>query len=143
MRKSATNSEEIDPPAFPTVERIPVGNDREVVAITVNRGQARPFMYRGRAYRRVGNTTVEMRADEYQQMLFERMHSEQRWENLPANGWSVDDLDANEIRTTVEEAVRRGRLEDPGTRDPQDLLRGLGLFRDGILWRAAGRPVRQ
>ena len=24
-------------------------------------------------------------------MLFERMHSEQRWENQPAAGWSVDD----------------------------------------------------
>lgn len=127
----------IDPPAFPTVERIPVADNREVVAIIVNRGQARPFMYRGCAYRRVGNTTVEMRADEYQRMLFERMHSEQRWENLPADAWTVDDLDANEVRTTVEEAVRRGRLEDPGTRDPQDLLRGLGLFRDGIVWRAA------
>ena len=127
----------IDPPAFPTVERISVADDREIVAVTVNRGQARPFMYRGTAYRRVGNTTVEMRADEYQRMLFERMHSERRWENRPADGWSVDDLDTNEIRTTVEEAVRRGRLEDPGTRDPRDLLRGLGLLRDGILWRAA------
>ena len=70
-------------------------------------------------------------------MLFERMHSERRWENQPADGWSVGDLDENEIRTTVEEAIRRGRLEDPGTRDPRDLLRGLGLFRDGVLWRAA------
>ena len=70
-------------------------------------------------------------------MLFERMHGERRWENQPAHEWSVDDLDANELRTTVEEAVRRGRLEDPGTRDPRDLLRGLGLFRDGTLWRAA------
>ena len=103
----------------------------------MNRGQARPFMYRGRAYRRVGNTTVEMRAEEYQRMLFERMHSEQRWENLPAEGWTVDHLDADEIRTTVEEAIRRGRLEDPGTRVPRDLLRGLGLHRDGIPWRAA------
>ena len=94
-------------------------------------------MYRGCAYRRVGNTTVEMRAAEYHRMLFERMHGERRWENQPADGWSVDDLDANEIRTTVEEAVRRGRIENPGTRDPRDLLRGLGLFRDGVLWRAA------
>ena len=114
-----------------------MADNRAVIAITVNRGQARPFMYRGCAYRRVGNSTVEMRADEYQRMLFERMHSEQRWENLPATSWTVGDLDANEIWTTVEEAVRRGRLEDPGTRDLGDLLRGLGLFRDGTLWRAA------
>ncbi len=127
----------IDPPAFPAIERIPVDGDREVVVLTVGRGQAGPYMYRGSAYRRMGNTTVEMRADEYRRLLFERMHAERRWENQPAEGWSGDDLDANEIRTTVDEAVRRGRLEDPGTRDVRDLLRGLGLFRDGVLWRAS------
>ncbi len=127
----------IDPPAFPAIERIPVDGDREVVAVSVARGQARPYMYQVNAYRRMGNTTVAMRADEYHRLLFERVHSERRWENQPAEGWSVGDLDANEIRTTVEEAVRRGRLEDPGTRDPCDLLRGLGLFRDGVLSRAA------
>lgn len=127
----------IDPPVFPTVERIPVDGGRAVVAVTVGRGQARPYMYRGVAYGRIGSSTVEMRADEYRRPLFERMHGERRWENQPAEGWSVDDLDANEIRTTVEEAVRRGRLENPGTRDARDLLRGLGPFRDGILWRAA------
>lgn len=127
----------IDPPAFPAIERIPVDEDREVIAVSITRGQAGPYMYRGNAYRRMGNTTVAMRADEYRRLLFERMHSERRWENQPAEGWSVGDLDANEIRTTVEEAVRRGRLEDPGTRNPCDLLRGLGLFRDGVLWRAA------
>jgi len=127
----------IDPPAFPAIERLPVKEDREVVAVTVGRGQSRPYMYRGKAYRRLGNSTVEMRADEYRQMLFERMHSERRWENQLAEGWSVDELDAHEIRITVEEAVRRGRIEDPGTREPRDLLRGLGLYRDGILWRAA------
>ncbi len=127
----------IDPPAFPAIERIPVKEGLEVVAVTVVRGQAGPYMYRGNAYRRVGNTTVEMHTGEYRQMLFERMHSERRWENQPAEGWSVDELDAHEIRTTVEEAVRRGRIEDPGTREPGDLLRGLGLYRDGVLWRAA------
>ena len=65
------------------------------------------------------------------------MHSEQRWENQPATGWSVEDLDVNEIRRTVEEAIRRDRLEDPGTREPVALLRGLGLLRDGALYWAA------
>ncbi len=134
----------IDLPAFPAIERIPVKEGAEVVAVTVVRGQAGPYIYRGNAYRRVGNayrrvgnTTVEIHTSEYRQMLFQRMHSERRWENQPAEGWSVDELDAQEIRTAVEEAVRRGRIEDPGTREPGDLLRGLGLYRDGALWRAA------
>ena len=127
----------IDPPAFPTVERIQIAANREVLVIGVSPGPVRPYTYRGAAYRRVGNTTLAMTADEYNRMLFERMHSEQRWENQPATGWSVEDLDVGEIRRTVAEAVRRGRLEEPLSREPTELLRGLGLLRDGVLFRAA------
>ena len=137
---------QIDPPAFPTVERVPVGGGRDVIVVSTAQGASRPYTYRGSAYRRVGNTTVAMSADEYNRMLFERMHSEQRWENQTAAGWSVFDLDLAEIRRTVEEAVRRGRLEEPFGRDPFDLLRGLGLLRDGEVLRAAavlfGSPER-
>ena len=127
----------IEPPAFPSVERVPLNGDREVIVVSVGRGVSRPYSYRGAAYRRVGNTTRAMSPDEYNQMLFERMHSEQRWENQPAAGWSIDDLDVPEVRRTVSEAVRSGRLDEPVGRDPADLLRGLGLLRDGVLLRAA------
>ena len=128
---------QIDPPAFPTVERVSVDGGREVIIVNTAQGASRPYSYRGTAYRRIGNTTLAMSADEYNRMLFERMHSEQRWENQPAAGWSVDDLDVAEVRRTVAEAVRRGRLEEPLSREPTDLLRGLGLLRDGVLLRAA------
>ena len=127
----------IEPAAFPTVERIRVAGDRHVIVVRVNSGAAGPYTWRGTAYRRVGNTTAAMSAEEYQRMLFERMHSEQRWENQPAAGWSIDDLDIAEIRSTVAEAVRQGRLEEPLSREPADMLRGLGLLRDGVLLRAA------
>ena len=137
LEEISAELQRIDPPAFPMIERIQVGEGLETIIVSVNPGQTRPYMYRGVAYRRVANTTLEMRVDEYNRMLFERMHSEQRWENQPADGWSVDDLDANEIQTTVEEAIRRGRLEYSGARTSVDLLRGLGLLRNGILYRAA------
>ena len=111
--------------------------DCEVIVVSTSQGASRPYTYRGSAYRRVGNTTLAMSAGEYNRMLFERMHSEQRWENQPATGWSVEDLDVAEIRRTVAEAVRRGRLEEPVGGNPSDLLRGLGLLRDGVLLRAA------
>ena len=128
---------QIEPPAFPTVERVPVGGGRDVIVVSTSQGASRPYTYRGVSYRRVGNTTLAMSAEEYNRMLFERMHSEQRWKNQPAAGWSVDDLDVAEIRRTVAEAVRRGRLEEPVSGDPSDMLRGLGLLRDGVLLRAA------
>lgn len=127
----------IEPPAFPEIERIRISGDLEVIAVRVSPGTSPPYQYRGIAYLRVGNTTQTMSAAEYNRVLFERMHNEQRWENRPADGWTVDDLDAAEIRNTVAEAVRIGRLNEPGGRAPEDLLRGLGLLRGGILLRAA------
>ena len=129
--------QQIDPPAFPAVDRVPVVGGRDVIVVSVAPGTSRPYAYRGIAYRRVGDTTLAMSAEGYQRMLFERMHSEQRWENQPAAGWSVDDLDVAEIRRTVAEAVRRGRLDEPPSREPSDLLIGLGPLRDGVLFRAA------
>ena len=127
----------IDPPVFPEIERVRVSGDRQVIAVRVGPGSSAPYQYRGVSYRRVGNATRSMSVDEYNRMLFERMHSERRWENQPATGWTVDDLDIAEIRNTIAEAVRIGRLNEPGSREPEELLRGLGLMRDGVLFRAA------
>jgi len=128
---------QIEPPVFPTIERIPVADGREVLAVSVPQGQGRPYSHRGTAYRRVGNVNARMSRDEYNHMLLESLHAERRWENEPAEGWAVADLDSAEIVRTVEEAIRRGRAEDPGTRDPAELLRGLGPVRNGVLLRAA------
>jgi len=127
----------IDPPAFPTIDRVDVGGGREVLVVGVGTGQNGPYSYRWQAYRRVGNTSPAMSRDEYNRMLLERLHGERRWENEPASGWSAADLDHAEIVRTVEEAIRRGRADDPGTRDPVELLRGLGLIREGRVLRAA------
>ncbi|OGA71234.1 MAG: AAA family ATPase [Betaproteobacteria bacterium RIFCSPLOWO2_12_FULL_65_14] len=137
VEEVAQELREIDPPAFPTIERVPVGNGREVLVVSVPTGQNRPYSYRGRAYRRVGNTSQALSRDEYNRMLLERVHGEHRWENQPAAGWTVADLDAAEITRTIEEAIRRGRVEDTGTREPEEILRGLGLVKEGALLRAA------
>ena len=54
----------IDPPAVPEIERVRLGDHLEVIAIRVNRGPSAPYRYRGMAYRRVGNTTQTMPAEE-------------------------------------------------------------------------------
>ncbi len=78
-----------------------------------------------------------MSRDEYNRILIERVHGERRWETEPAPTWSVDDLDITELTRTLDEAIRRGRMNDPGTRDPNELLRGFGLLREGQVLRAA------
>ena len=146
IEEVAQELREIDPPVFPNIERVDLSTGRAVLVVSVSVGQSRPYSYRGRAYRHVGNTNQAMSRDEYNRMLFERLHSERRWENEPARGWTVDDLDHAEILRIVEEAIRRGRAEDPSTRDSRELLRGLGLMREDTLLRAAvvlfGRTAR-
>lgn len=137
IEEVAQEIKELDPPAFPTIDRVDVGGGREVLVVTVTQGPVRPYSYKGQAYRRVGNTSLAMSRDEYNRMLLERLHGESRWENQLAERWTVADLDVAEITRTIEESIRRGRAEDPGTRDPAELLRGLGLMRDGRLLRAA------
>lgn len=137
LRDVAAEIGHIEPPAFPAIERVPVANGREVLVVGVSQGAGAPYRHRGIAYRRVGGVNHTLSADEFNRMLMERLHAERRWENEPAEGWTTDHLDGDEVARTVEEAIRRGRLENPGTRDVAELLRGLGLMRDGVLLRGA------
>ena len=128
---------EIDPPAFPSIDRVTASGGREVLVVTVSVGQQQPYSHRGQAWRRVGNTNRVMSRDEYHRVLLERLHGQFRWENERVPDWTVDDLDRTEIVRTLDDAIRRGRAEEPGTRDPTELLHGFGLIHAGRLLRAA------
>ena len=60
----------------------------------------------------------------------------ERWEDQEAAGWSIDDLDGDEVRNTVAEAVRRERLNEPERRGVEDLLLELGLMQGDVVYRA-------
>lgn len=137
LEELAQEIQQIEPPVFPQIDLVDVKAGHQVVVVTVGTGANRPYSYKGQAYKRVGNTSPKMSRDEYNRMLIERVHGERRWETEPAPDWTTSDLERAEITRTVDEAIRRGRLEEPGTRDAEGLLRGLGLLRDGVLLRAA------
>ena len=127
----------IDPPVFPSIERVSVDDKSDLVVVHVKRGNIAPYRYKGNAYRRVGSTTKVMSSEESNRVLFERMHVERRWENQSAEGWSIDDLDLDEVRNTVSVAMGMGRLRPPFSTEPHDLLTSLGLIENGELLKAA------
>ena len=128
---------EIRPQISPRIDRVPVAKGREVIAVAVPAADKPPYTYKRTPYRRVGNTTSEMPDDEYHRILLERAHREgTRWENRPAENWSLDDLDASRIHRIVGLARQRGRLDAPGD-DPAKLLRGLGLCSNEVLQKSA------
>jgi ATP-dependent DNA helicase RecG len=103
VEEVAQELSEIEPPVFPTIERVDCAEGRQILVVTVNAGSAQPYSYHGQSFRRVGNTSQQLSREEYNRILLERLHGEQRWENQPAAGWAVADLDAAEITRTLEE----------------------------------------
>ena len=123
--------EGFEPPLFPRIERLAVDDEKTVLVVRVDTASMGPVVFRGVPYERVLNTTRVMTRSRYQQLLIENLHATERWENKPASDWNISMLDTREMVLTLEEAIRRGRSEDPGTRDPMEILRGLGLLVKG------------
>lgn len=137
MQKVVAELRRIEPPMLLQPEEVPLADGKAVVAIRIPGDGAGPYTFDGRPYVRQGPTTSPMPQDRYRQMLLEQMHPAHRWETQYAHDITLDGLDAAEITRTVDEAIRRGRMDEPGTRDPQALLLGLGLLRNGQLLNAA------
>lgn len=137
IEEVAQEMQQIEPAVFPRIERVDSSPGFQIIAVEVATGPNRPYSYRSQAFKRVGNTSQKMSRDEYNRMLIERFHGERRWETETAESWTVADLDLVELNRTIEEAIRRGRMTEPGTRDPVELLRGLGMLRNGQMLRAA------
>ena len=131
LEELAQEFQGFEPPVFPSIERVAVEGGREVLVLSVSRSEHLPVTYRTVAYERVLNTTRLMPRETMRRLLLEEFHSVQRWENQPAEGWDVNRLDQREMTLTLEESIRRGRTDDPGTREPLEILRGLGLLVQG------------
>ena len=97
---------------FPRIDRIPIKDGREVLAVRVDVAGAGPVTYRGVPYERVLNTTRVMSRSQYHQLLIETLHAMDRWENESVKGWDVSMLDTREMVLTLEEAIRRGLISD-------------------------------
>ena len=118
IEDASAEFQRIDPPAFPSIERIPVSGELEALVVRVNRGDMVPYRYKDIAYRRVGNTNQRMSRHDENRMFMERAHIEQRWENQFASDWTINDLDIEELNRTVTESytfreIGRSRDQSP------------------------------
>ena len=112
--------------------------DKQLIVLRVSsQADARPFAFDGRAYQRVQSTTSVMPQDRYQAMLLERAQARHRWENMPAVGVTLADLDHEEILRTRDAAIRQRRTSAGTSTDVADIPERLGLLRDGVLTQAA------
>lgn len=120
------------------MERIELVNGRELIVLEApSAREYAPFVFEGKPYRRVGSTTSAMPQPQYERALLDRSHSRHRWENQPAVGVRMEDLDREEILRTRETSIAQRRLSAGTAMDVGDVLDRLGLRVDGQITQAA------
>lgn len=90
----------IEPPAFPDIETVAIGNDKAVTLIRIS-GKLGSYCYDGRPYLRSGPTTQIMPRSEYEKCVLDKFHAHRPWENELTPDWiTVKDLEEKEIQAT-------------------------------------------
>src|SRR5215210_2894842 len=93
--------EEIQPPLVPYIDRISFDNGRRIVALDVE-GKRRPYRTRdGRFYIRIGSEKREASREELSSLIDEARPL--RYENVPAIGASLADIDEAHLWSFVKE----------------------------------------
>ena len=110
------------------IQTLAAGDESETLELKLSTGELR-----------TGVRPHGMSRGQYNQMLLERLHGERRWENEPAPGWGVDDLERQRAILSLLAGAPTGyalreiipRLGDsPAERQVRDdlrILRTLGL----------------
>ncbi len=139
LRQITQALDHFEPPVSLHPHRIGIGTGKEVIILRVGgSSDSIPFTYDGRAYERVSSSTRQMSKDRYEKLLLERLHHKKRWENLPALGVTVKDIDREEVFRIIRIAESVGRFSGPIGRNVMDILKRLGLCsNDGNIYQAA------
>ncbi len=138
LRDIAQMIQGFEPPANIDIERIKIRPDAEAIILSVSRANEDiPIVFEGRAYELVQSTTRKMSQQRYQQLLFARSHSKHRWENQPAEGITIKDIDREEVFRIVNLATSQGNLSGPTERNLARLLDRLGVRVGDQILRAA------
>lgn len=138
LRDIAAMLKRFEPPAPVEQDHVNVGEDRAVIVLDAPSAREHaPFTFEGKAFRRVGSTITVMAQEEYGRLLLDRNHSRYRWENQPAVGVHVEDLDHEEILQTRQAAIERRRISASTSMDIVDILDRLGLRIGGKITQAA------
>lgn len=129
-----------DPPVNLTIEYIALSNTgRYVVSIVCEFIKANgPYTFKGRAYTKTEAGIVPMPSEKYKKLLLEHAGISKAWESISANGYTINDLDVDEIIKTAKLGLKEGRIPvDERTNDIADILIHFDLVQQGMLNNAA------
>lgn len=117
---------------------IPLDNQKQVIVLQATKGSYCPYVYDGRPFQRNQSTTIRMTQHRYEQMLVERGHLNYAWDELPAVGYNVTDLNQEEIQKTISQGIEANRISPEALHESiPSVLKRLQLLKDERLTNAA------
>ena len=127
-------------PAAPIDIQSIVYQEKNLLLIRVWEGTQKPYSYKGIIYQREGQNS----ASGVNQMIADRKSADANWERMPVLGASMDDLDLEEVRKTME--LYRQSTSKTSV-DEESFLTETGLIQNGNLTNAcivlyAKNPMR-
>lgn len=100
------------------------GDKKQLIALTAQPDEhARPYTFDGRCFERNESSTNVMPQSKYQQLLLERTMKPISWDDMAALGYTVADLDHDEIQGTLQQGISANRID--ASVDPTNTLDGL------------------
>ena len=125
-----------DPKLHPMVA-VRKNGGKEVILIDVKESHDHLSLAFGRAYKRVGRSTVKMTKDEYERLILEKHKDKLYFDERVCKGAKITDISKEKIFSFVRRAKeQRGLGIDPGV-PITDILKKLRLMKDGKLTNAA------
>ena len=97
-----------------------------------------PVSCKGEYHYRAGSTRQQLQGGALTQFLLQRMDSSFYWDAAPVADASLDELEPAAFAAFRKGAVQSGRMTEESAREGnEEILKGLGLIRNGVLTRAA------
>ncbi|MEE9391278.1 MAG: ATP-binding protein [Planctomycetota bacterium] len=139
LRDIAHTLARIQPHASVVVEEIPLKDDLKVIALKTSPDpNHQPYLYDGRPYQRSGPTTAHMPPDLLYRQVLSRPENENLWEGRIAAGFSMANLDREEIIRAGHRGAAALGVPVDLKNSPEEILRGFDLLaEDGHIWNAA------
>ena len=115
----------------PKIEHLVIDN-KDILKITIEKS-SNPVQYKGKYYKRVGNTSREATQEELKKLLLKDVS----WDSA-TNNCTMDDIDEKTIIQFVKNAVKKDRIiQEASNYTPEEVLNHLDLISNGKLTNGA------
>jgi ATP-dependent DNA helicase RecG len=109
----------------------------EIILIEVPGGRDGPFLCDGRVFLRRGDRTILADAEDLQEIFQRQTPETVRWERRGSPTLGIDDLNHEQIETTVQKAIAEGRFRFTNPGSTETVLAEMGMLAGGVLTNAA------